>query len=77
MGYRIAELNLFTQESGWINIDYQLYYYGASSAYTMKGKEGYDALTMMEGDGVVTQHSMSDCFIDYLQSVRHIKIENN
>lgn len=73
-GERIATLNIFTQESGWININHQHYYYGSSSAYTMKGKEGYDALTMMEGDGIITAHSMSDCFIDYLQSVGSIQI---
>jgi len=44
-------------------------YCGSSSAYTMKGKEGYEALTMMEGDGIVSHHSMADCFIDFLQNV--------
>jgi 5'-nucleotidase len=35
---------------------------------TVKGKEGYDALTMMKGDGVVSKHSMADCFIEFIQT---------
>ncbi len=32
----------------------------------MKGKEGYDALLDMEGEGMVTQISMADAFIELL-----------
>ncbi|PKG37219.1 bifunctional metallophosphatase/5'-nucleotidase [Psychromonas sp. Urea-02u-13] len=67
LGKRIAELTLYNAEKGWVNIDPELFYAGSSSAYTMKGKEGYQALTRMEGDGVVTEHSMADCFIDFIQ----------
>ena len=35
----------------------------------MKGKEGYDALTMMEGEGTITQHSMADCFIYFIKNI--------
>jgi len=68
LGNRIAELTINTAEDGWINIDHDMLYYGTSSAYTMKGKEGYEALTMMEGDGVITHHSMADCFIDFIKN---------
>lgn len=69
LGQRIAGLMIKTTEDGWVYIDDDKHYYGSSSAYTMKGKEGYEALTMMEGDGVVSHHSMADCFIDFLQNV--------
>lgn len=69
LGQRIAGLMIKTTEDGWVYIDDERPYYGSSSAYTMKGKEGYEALTMMEGDGVVSHHSMADCFIDFLQNV--------
>ncbi|QUM76721.1 bifunctional metallophosphatase/5'-nucleotidase [Moritella sp. 24] len=68
LGNRIAELTINTAEDGWINIDHDMLYYGTSSAYTMKGKEGYEALTMMEGDGIITHHSMADCFIDFIKN---------
>lgn len=68
LGKRIAKLTIYTEEDGWHNIDDEMVYFGSSSAYTMKGKEGYDALTMMEGDGIITQHSMADCFIDFIQT---------
>ena len=68
IGQRIAELTLYTKASGWINIDHETFYYGSSSAYTMKGKEGYHALTMMEGEGIITQHSMADCFIHFIKN---------
>lgn len=41
-------------------------YTATSSAYTMKGKEGYDAILMMEDEGVVTECSMSDCLVQLL-----------
>jgi 5'-nucleotidase len=69
LGERIAELTIYTEEAGWININDDIFYCGSSSAYTMKGKEGYQALTMMEGDGIITQHSMADCFIDFIQDI--------
>ncbi|PKH06139.1 bifunctional UDP-sugar hydrolase/5'-nucleotidase [Moritella sp. Urea-trap-13] len=69
LGKRIAELMINTAQGGWINIDHEMSYYGSSSAYTMKGKEGYEALTMMEGDGVISHYSMADCFIDFIQNV--------
>ena len=43
-------------------------YRGSSSAYTMKGKEGYDAVLNMQGEGTVTTLSMADCFIEFLKA---------
>ncbi|MDX2320069.1 MAG: bifunctional UDP-sugar hydrolase/5'-nucleotidase [Moritella sp.] len=68
LGKRIAKLTIYTEEGGWNDIDHEMIYSGSSSAYTMKGKEGYEALTMMEADGIVTQYSMADCFIDFIQT---------
>lgn len=68
MGLRIAKLVIYTKANGWQQIDHETFYYGSSSAYTMKGKEGYDALTMMEGEGIITQHSMADCFIHFIKN---------
>lgn len=68
LGKRIAELVIHSEDAGWIDIDHEMIYNGSSSAFTMKGKEGYEALTMMEGDGIITQHSMADCFIDFIQT---------
>lgn len=51
-------------------------YTGTSSAYTMKGKEGYDAIKNMEDNGVVTTWSMADCFIKLLSEQPQI-VSNN
>jgi len=67
IGNRIVELSIYSKQHGWQTIDQDTFYYGSSSAYTMKGKEGYDAMTMMEGDGIVSQYSMADCFIDFIK----------
>jgi len=67
-GERIVDLQIYKEESGWVNIEKDGIYHGSSSAYTMKGKEGYNALTMMEGEGLVSQYSMADCFIDFIQA---------
>ena len=52
---------------GWQPIDNNKYYLGTSSAYTMKGKEGFDALLNMDGEEIVTDWSMTDCFIELLK----------
>jgi len=69
IGHRIAELTIYTEADGWKNVDEETLYNGSSSAYTMKGKEGYDALTMMENEGIITQYSMADCFIDFIKNI--------
>ncbi|MDN2662167.1 bifunctional UDP-sugar hydrolase/5'-nucleotidase [Psychromonas sp. 14N.309.X.WAT.B.A12] len=67
VGKRITELAIFDKSNGWIKVQPDTFYRGTSSAYTMKGKEGYDALTMMEGEGTITQCSMADCFIEMIK----------
>ena len=69
IGKRIVELSIYTKNNGWQSIDDETVYCGSSSAYTMKGKEGYDAITMMEDEGVITQHSMADCFIYFIKNI--------
>ncbi|MDV7103494.1 bifunctional metallophosphatase/5'-nucleotidase [Vibrio sp. TH_r3] len=66
LGERIQSLKIYHKEFGWRTVENDVYYCGTSSAYTMKGKEGYHALTQMEGTGIVTQYSMADCFIRLL-----------
>lgn len=67
LGERIVDLVIFDNDKGWINIEHEKIYHGSSSAYTIKGKEGYKALTMMEDEAIVSQHSMADCFIDFIK----------
>ncbi|MEC7308456.1 bifunctional metallophosphatase/5'-nucleotidase [Vibrio gigantis] len=77
LGHRIHHLEIHSDESGWQTISRKRIYRGASSAYTMKGKEGYNAVLDMIGDGTVTTDSMADCFIEFLQdhpeSLQHIE----
>ncbi|WP_428775007.1 bifunctional metallophosphatase/5'-nucleotidase [Vibrio sp.] len=70
-GFRIADLQIYNSVDGWQPVDPDKKYRGSSSAYTMKGKEGFHALLEMEHEGVVTELSMSDCFIEWLQSDPH------
>lgn len=67
MGSRITGLSIFTLEKGWQPVENEKIYRGTSSAYTMKGKEGYEAILNMVSDGFVSQLSMADCFIELLQ----------
>ncbi len=67
LGKRITNLQIFDSELGWQAVDESRFYVGTSSAYTMKGKEGYEAMTNMKGEGIVTSASMADCFIDFLK----------
>ncbi|MDA0148315.1 bifunctional metallophosphatase/5'-nucleotidase [Vibrio sp. LaRot3] len=67
MGQRIESLEIYRESTGWQPIDDHHTYTGTSSAYTMKGKEGYEAILNMQGEGEVTTLSMADCFIQYLK----------
>ncbi|WP_052879596.1 bifunctional metallophosphatase/5'-nucleotidase [Vibrio coralliirubri] len=67
LGHRIHHLEIHSDDSGWQAVSRHRIYRGASSAYTMKGKEGYNAVLDMIGDGTVTTDSMADCFIEFLQ----------
>lgn len=66
VGHRIKNLHIGNNIDGWSAVDPNAFYNGASSAYTMKGKEGYDAICNMDGEGEISQLSMADCFIDLL-----------
>ncbi|CAK2643090.1 Bifunctional metallophosphatase/5'-nucleotidase [Vibrio crassostreae] len=67
LGHRIHNLEIHSEDAGWQSVSRERVYRGASSAYTMKGKEGYNAVLDMIGDGTVTTDSMADCFIEFLQ----------
>lgn len=67
LGQRINALHICNREGDWQLIEHDRIYKGTSSAYTMKGKEGYDAITNMKKYGTVTCFSMADCFIEFLQ----------
>lgn len=79
-GHRIHHLEIHSEEGGWQAVSRSRIYRGASSAYTMKGKEGYNAVLDMVGDGTVTTYSMADCFIEFLQdhpeSLQHNELLN-
>lgn len=66
LGQRVKNLKLF-DGNAWCPVESEKVYVGTSSAYTMKGKEGYEAILNMEGEGVVTNSSMADCFIELLK----------
>ncbi|EGA70772.1 putative 5'-nucleotidase [Vibrio sinaloensis DSM 21326] len=66
-GQRIKNLMIYNDEQGWQPVDNEKIYTGSSSAYTMKGKEGYEAMSNMKGEGIVTTQSMADCFITLLK----------
>ncbi|MBN3492286.1 bifunctional metallophosphatase/5'-nucleotidase [Vibrio neptunius] len=65
-GSRIRSLKIYSLALGWQEVSNEKYYTGTSSAYTMKGKEGYEAMLNMSGEGIVTATSMADCFIELL-----------
>lgn len=67
IGKRIQDLMILDSSGNWQPVDHQRIYHGSSSAYTMKGKEGYDAILNMEDEGVITSVSMADCFIRLLE----------
>lgn len=67
-GQRITNLEIYSSELGWQKVIADKVYTGASSAYTMKGKEGYEALLQLSGESYISNESMADCFIALLCS---------
>ncbi|MCF8777972.1 bifunctional metallophosphatase/5'-nucleotidase [Vibrio sp. IRLE0018] len=70
-GERIEQLEIQLADE-WHPIEEERWYRGASSAYTMKGKEGYEAIRQMKGEGWVSNLSMADCFIEYLSEIPYV-----
>lgn len=71
IGQRIVNLRIFSASEQWQPVEQEQWYKGTSSAYTMKGKEGYDAILNMHEYGKVTNFSMSDCFTEFLKNNPH------
>lgn len=69
MGERILDLKIQDAQGQWQSIQADKLYWGSSSAYTMKGKEGYDAILNMQ-QSLVTNASMADCVIYYLKQMQ-------
>jgi len=66
IGHRITTLQVFTDDQ-WIDVEPNILYCGVSSAYTIAGKEGYDAL-LNSTHHQDLPYSMSDAFTVFLQS---------
>ncbi|MDW6019061.1 bifunctional UDP-sugar hydrolase/5'-nucleotidase [Vibrio plantisponsor] len=66
-GERIKDLKICIDDQ-WQPVENETVYCGTSSAYTMKGKEGYDAIIAMKGEGYVSNVSMADAFISLLSA---------
>lgn len=65
-GSRITQFNIYNPKVGWLTIHDEQIYFGTSTAYTIKGKEGYAPLLNREEEVITTSYSMADCMIDYL-----------
>ncbi len=66
-GKRITEFSIYSSIMGWLPVIDEQIYFGTSTAYTIKGKEGYSPLMNREDMLITTPFSMADCFIDYLE----------
>lgn len=64
-GKRITQLNLY-RDGEWQPVDINSVYYGVSSAYTAKGKEGYDAILHVVKPYIPLTISMADALIESL-----------
>ncbi|SHO58178.1 bifunctional metallophosphatase/5'-nucleotidase [Vibrio quintilis] len=64
-GKRITGLKIY-RDNQWINVEPSSVYCGTSSAYTMKGKEGYDAIVDVVRPKYISQYSMADAFMEWL-----------
>lgn len=63
---RVQALKIY-QNGHWISVDDSTVYCGTSSAYTMKGKEGYEAILGMVRPGIVSNVSMADALIEMFE----------
>lgn len=71
-GQRVQNLKWRNPHGQWRSISSEDLYWGTSSAYTMKGKEGYDAILNMQ-QHQVTNASMADCMLSYLQENQNVE----
>ncbi len=67
-GHRITSLKIHNGKGEWQTVHRERLYCGTSSAYTMKGKEGYAALEKMASPAIITSLSMADCFIELFKN---------
>jgi 5'-nucleotidase len=63
---RVINLQYFYNEN-WENIEESDNYYGSSTRYTMKGKEGYNAILQTMVPNQTTTITMADAFISWLK----------
>ncbi len=68
-GNRVQQMEIRDVQGVWQPVESNKIYTGTSSAYTMKGKEGYEAILNMQGEGLITTVSMADCFIELLSKM--------
>ncbi|MDA9558270.1 bifunctional metallophosphatase/5'-nucleotidase [Vibrio sp.] len=66
LGQRVENLLWFNGDD-WEKVEEDRIYVGTSSAYTMKGKEGYNAILQQVSPPFISPYSMSECFIEFLQ----------
>jgi 5'-nucleotidase len=67
---RITNLEYFS-DGGWKSIIKSECYYGTSTRYTMKGKEGYHAILETISPNDITTITMADAFILWLQQSQY------
>ncbi|MGR5259374.1 bifunctional metallophosphatase/5'-nucleotidase [Vibrio astriarenae] len=75
IGQRVTSLEICDDQGQWQPVEKSKIYCGTSSAYTMKGKEGYDAILQQEPGSIVTTLSMADCFAQYLTDCHSAELE--
>lgn len=69
MGTRVVSLHLYVNDN-WVPVDKTSVYCGTSTSYTMKGKEGYDAITNTVTAPYLSDVTMADAFIEALKNDR-------
>jgi 5'-nucleotidase len=75
VGHRITGLKIY-RNNQWVNVEKSEVYCGSSSAYTMKGKEGYGAIVNVVRPRYISQYSMADAFIEWLKDDVYLPDEN-
>ncbi len=68
-GNRISGLMIY-QDHTWVPLIMSKTYYGTSTIYTMKGKEGYAAILHLDEPALITDITMAEAFILWLKHSR-------